>query len=93
MTVRATGRAALMLVRSVVAFPEGLIVDPDCVRVGGVHGFVVVSTLLPPLSVKLDGSPALCQLAAREGDKTVLHGCCAKQVETRSSGRRQRSFI
>jgi len=54
-----------MLLRSVAATPEGAMVEPDCVRVGGVHGFAVVSLLRPPLSVKLDGNPAVVQLIAR----------------------------
>src|SRR5580704_6955269 len=64
-----------MLLRSVAAEPEGLIVGPDCVRVGGTHGFNVVSIFTPPLSVKLAGSPALVQLIARPGVITPAPAC------------------
>ena len=48
--------------RSVDAFPEGEMVEPYCVRTGGVHGFAVVSP-----SGRVDGSPAFDQLMALLG--------------------------
>jgi hypothetical protein len=69
--------ALLMLVKSVAALPEGVIVAPDCPRVGGVQGFGVVSP-----SGKVAGSPALDQLIARLDDRTLDHCCPNDSVET-----------
>jgi len=81
-----------MLLRSVEALPEGLMVDPDCVRVGGVQGFVVVSVLLPPLSVKLAGRPALeAQFSARLG-AIVFDQDCAKQGDASKTRMRENLF-
>jgi hypothetical protein len=60
-----------MLERSVEALPEGVIVEPNCVvRLGGVHGFVVVSP-----SGNVAGNPAFDQLMARLGDRMPDHDC------------------
>ena len=48
------------------------IVEPHCVRVGGVHGFGVVSP-----SGSVAGSPALVQFVARPEERMLDHGCCA----------------
>ena len=69
-----------MLERSVAAVPEGMIVEPYCVREGGVQGLAVVSTFVPPLSVKVAGSPAFDQSMARLGDRIPLHGYWAREV-------------
>ena len=55
--------------------PEGLIVEPHCVRVGGVQGFVVVSP-----SGRVGGSPAPVQLIARLGER-IPDQACPKQGE------------
>jgi hypothetical protein len=75
----------LIFERSVEAFPEGLIVEPYCVLVGGVHGFVVVSVFEPPLSVKLEGNPALVHVIAREDAKTFDHDCPYETVENKNT--------
>jgi len=64
--------AVLIFDRSVEATPEGLIVDPYCVLVGGVHGLLVVSP-----SGSVAGSPAFDQLIARLVERTLDQGCCA----------------
>jgi len=71
--------AALMFFRSVEAFPEGLIVDPDCVRAGGVQGFAVVSP-----SGRVAGSPALDQLPARLDARIFDHDWPYESIENNS---------
>jgi hypothetical protein len=56
-----------------VADAPAEIVDPHCVRIGGVHGFAIVSP-----SGSVAGSPALLQLIARLGGRTVDQGFCAR---------------
>src|ERR1700677_4560053 len=70
-----------MLVTSVpLVSPEGFTVDPHCVRVGGVHGFVVVS-----LSGRVAGSPAPVHEIPRLDDSTfdqlcAMHGMARKRI-------------
>ena len=64
---------------SVDAFPDGTIVAPHWVRLGGVHGFGVVSP-----SGRVAGSPALDQLIARLDERTFDHDCPFESVENDS---------
>jgi hypothetical protein len=54
-------------------------VDPHCIRVGGVHGFGVVS--LPPAEGMVAGSPATLQSIARLGASIPDQPCPYESVE------------
>src|SRR5271169_6537323 len=69
-----------MFVRSVEALPDGLMVDPHCVRVGGVQGFGVVSP-----SGRVAGSPAFPQFIARLDASMPDHACPCESVENNSN--------
>ena len=60
--------------------PNGLRVDPHCVRVGGVQGFDVVSP-----SGKVAGSPALPQSIARLDASVPDHACPYDNPENNSN--------
>ena len=78
-----------MFDKSVAATPEGLIVEPYCVeRVGGVHGFVVVSP-----SISVAGSPALVHVIARDVARIFDQDCAPDAADNTRIHKTARIFF
>src|SRR5262249_3700041 len=82
------GEQAASAVLSAAAANPAAMVDPHCVRAGGVHGLTVVS----PVG-NVAGRPFEVQSIAREAARMLLHDCASAKAGLNKSAKNRNRLI